>query len=115
MHIKMSVRLRHFTLMVLSMWPGGVLLLWPVPAKTERDFPVWEASRKAAEMAKTDWVQMVWSEVHRDYIIESAEGEIPEPVWPACTMTDLLIQGFADRVIDSEEHPYVRRLRGLAN
>jgi hypothetical protein len=38
-----------------------------------------------------------------------------EPIWPADrTLRDLLKLGFADKIIDTPEHPYVLQLRGLA-
>ena len=44
-----------------------------------------------------------------------AEGIKTEPNWPLdLSLGDLLRLGFADKIIDSPEHPYVMRLRGLA-
>ena len=51
---------------------------------------------------------------HRsDYQIETAEGIDHEPVWPDETFEELLKRGFDGKVIDNEDHPYVRRLRGI--
>ena len=58
---------------------------------------------------------MVWSEDEGDYQIETAEGIDHEPAWPDKTFEDLLKLGFDGKIIDSEEHPYVRRLRGLVD
>jgi hypothetical protein len=114
-HPRLAARLRPYTLRVVIS-QSGVIMLWPVPiTKGGRDLPVWQSYRKAAEMAQTEWISMVWSDEHRDYIITSAEGEIPEPVWPERTLSEFLIEGFADAVIDNEEHPYVRKVRGLVD
>jgi hypothetical protein len=113
-HPKVSVRLRNYVLRVICTYPGGLLMLWPVPMLgTGRDFPVWRSYDKAAKMAETEWVSMVWSSDHRDYIIERAEGELPEPDYGQRSLTEMLMEGFSDCVADNEEHPFMRRVRGL--
>jgi hypothetical protein len=58
----------------------------------------------------------VWNPDTRDYDVAVAEGINTEPTWQADkTLADLLKLGFGvDRIINSENHPYVLRLRGLA-
>ena len=70
------------TLVLTSTWPSGNVLIWPVPILGEREFPVWKSARAAYELARDQWVQMVWSEERNDYLIETAEGIDHEPVWP---------------------------------
>jgi hypothetical protein len=41
-------------------------------------------------------------------------GELSEPEWPDKPLTEILQIAFRDRIVDSENHPVVRRLRGLA-
>jgi hypothetical protein len=48
------------------------------------------------------------------YRIYRAEGDIPDPVWPDKPFPELLKLAFAKLVIDSPDHPIVRRLRGLS-
>jgi hypothetical protein len=48
------------------------------------------------------------------YRIYEAEGQLSAPVWPDKTLPELLKLGFKDRVVDSAEHPVVKRLRGLS-
>jgi hypothetical protein len=113
-HITVAPRIRRYSLRVICTHPGGILMLWPVPILgIGRDFPVWASYNKAAKMAETDWVSMVWSDEHRDYIIGPAEGELPEPDYGQRSLTEMLMEGFADGVVDNEEHPFMRRLRGL--
>ena len=113
MHPKLLPRLRRVTLVLTSTWPGGNVLIWPVPILGEREFRVWKSARAAYELAREQWVQMVWSEERTDYLIETAEGIEHEPTWPDKSFEALLKLAFDGKVIDSEEHPYVRRLRGL--
>ena len=84
-----------------------------MPILSEREFPVWKSARAAYELARDQWVQLVWAEDRSDYQLEIAEGIDHEPIWPEKAFGELLKLGFDGKVIDSEEHPYVRRLRGL--
>jgi hypothetical protein len=112
-HPKLAPRLRAVTLMVTYTWPAGGILLWPVPGPSDRDFPAWRSAREAAALAQTRWVQMVWNDSRGDYDVETAENIDKEPIFPDTTMSSILKIAFADRVIDNDEHPYVRRLRGI--
>ena len=78
-HPKLAPRLRKVTLVLTSTWPSGNILIWPVPILAEREFPVWKSARAAYELARDQWVQMVWSEDRSDYLIEIAEGIDHEP------------------------------------
>ena len=112
-HPKLAPRLRKVTLVLTCTWPSGNVLIWPVPILTEREFPAWKSARAAYELARDQWVQVVWSEERGDYQLEIAEGINHEPTWPEKDFGELLKLGFDGKVIDSEDHPYVRRLRGL--
>ena len=64
-------------------------------------------------MAQKSWTQIVWNDERSDYDVEIAEAIEKEPVWPDKSMGELLKLAFADKVIDNEDHPYVRQLRGV--
>ena len=50
------------------------------------------------------------------YRVLQAEGRLSEPEWPANkTLGELLEIAFGDRIIMAEDHPVVRRLRGLGD
>ena len=99
--------------MLTCTWPSSNVLIWPVPILGEREFPAWKSARAAYELALDQWVQMVWDEGRNDFLIEVAEGIKHEPTWPEKSFNELLKLAFDGKIIDSEEHPYVRRLRGL--
>jgi hypothetical protein len=113
MHPKLAPRLRKVTLSLVYTWPGGNILIWPVPILGDREFKVWKSARAAFELAQTQWVQIVWNEEKADYEVEVAERVDRQPAWPEKTFSELLKLAFADKVIDNEEHPYVLRLRGV--
>jgi hypothetical protein len=114
-HPKLAPHLRKVTLVLTSTWPSGNFLIWPVPILGERSLAAWKSARTAYELARDKWVLMVWSEEKNDYQVELAEPEgiKHEPVWPEKDFEELLKLGFDGKIIDNEEHPYVRRLRGL--
>ena len=39
-------------------------------------------------------------------------GQLSEPVWPDTQLPRLLETAFRDRVIDRDDHPIMKRLRG---
>jgi hypothetical protein len=114
-HPKLVQRIRRVTIALLYIWPGGTIQLWPVPIIGDSTLASWKSTRAAFELAQESWTQIVWNAERNDYDVETAEGIGTEPIWPGKTMSELLKLAFADKVIDSEEHPYVRQLRGISD
>ena len=112
-HPQIAPHLRPVTLALTSTWPSGNILIWPVPILGDRDFKVWKSARTAFELAREHWVQMAWNEFISDYQIETAEGIDHQPAWPTEAFEVLLKRAFDGKVIDNQDHPYVRRLRGI--
>jgi hypothetical protein len=102
-------------LLVTAISRQGVLMLWPIPLPDEggRRNAWAEAAREAAETAKQKWVRVVADMALGAYRIHLAEGDLPDPLWPAKTLAELLKLAFKGRIVDSIDHPVVRRLRGL--
>jgi hypothetical protein len=95
----------------------GVTILWPVrlPVADGRRINEWHRSAmEAAELAMTRWVRMKSNLALGAYETFEAAGVIPEPEWPDVTLAALLKIAFTDRLVDSLDHPVIRRLRGLA-
>jgi hypothetical protein len=108
-------RLRKVTIAVVYTWPGGTVSLWPVPMAEETRIACWKSARAAYELSKTQWVQLCWNADRRDYDVAVAEGINSKPMWPDdLDIKKLLKLGFADRIISSPEHDYVKQLRGVA-
>jgi hypothetical protein len=90
-----------------------VLFLWPLPVDSGRG--AWASSARAAfDLARKTWVRLIPDMALGGYRIYEARGEHPEPEWPDLTLKDILKVAFGSggRVIDSEDHPVVRRLQG---
>jgi hypothetical protein len=94
----------------------SVLSLWPLKLPTEEmRYNAWsETAREAAELAKSRWISMRADMSLGGYRIYKAEGLLSEPVWPDKSLNEILEIAFRDRIVDRENHPVVRRLRGLA-
>lgn|SRR5262249_38001591 len=108
-------RLRRVTIAAVYTWPGGIVLLWPVPMADESRIACWKSARAAYEMSKQQWVQLCWNSDRRDYDVAIAEGINSKPNWPEdLNISKLLKLGFADKIIGNPEHDYVKQLRGLA-
>jgi len=114
-HPKLIQQVRWVTIALLSIWPEGGIMLWPVPILGSRYLASAKSARAAFELSQEHWTQIVWNEGANDYNVETAENIDKEPVWPDKDFASLLKIGFADKVIDNEDHPYVRQLRGLAD
>jgi hypothetical protein len=114
---KLAPIIRYVTLAVVFLWPSSSLMIWPVPkleGGKRKDFPVWKSARVAYESSRDQWMQITWNELNRDYNVETAEKISVEPQWPTDkSFTDLLKLGFDGKIIDNEDHEYVRQLRGL--
>jgi hypothetical protein len=94
----------------------GVCFLWPVrlPSADGRQQEWHRSAREAAEMAVNRWVRTKANRSLGAYEIHVAEGVMAEPVWPDVDFAGLIKLAFRDRIVDSLEHPVVKRLRGLA-
>ena len=94
----------------------GSVLIWPVPLPSEdgRRNRWADTAHEAARLSKGHWVRLAADMSLGYYRIYRAEGDIPDPVWPDKPFPELLKLAFAKLVIDSPDHPIVRRLRGLS-
>jgi hypothetical protein len=110
-HPRLAPRLRFVDITLTCIWPGEGILLWPVPCSI--DFPAWKSERRAAELARDHWTQLVWNSERADHDVEIAENLDKDPVWPKESFSELLKLGFADHIVDNEEHAFVRGLRGI--
>jgi hypothetical protein len=104
------------TLLQLSMFKTNTPFIWPLTLPNEDNSlgRSWhESALKAREIAKSRWVKLVPDRTVGGYRVFAAEGKLPEPEWPTDkSFNELLEVAFDGRVITSEDHPLVRKLRG---
>jgi hypothetical protein len=91
-----------------------VVFLWPVrlPAPDGRVNEWHRAAQEAAERAMERWIRVTANMSLGAYEIIEAPGKFPDPEWPKYTFHELLRIGFRDRIINTFDHPVLKRLRG---
>jgi hypothetical protein len=94
----------------------NVKFLWPVmlPQPDGRPNEWNRSAAEAAEMAMTRWVRVKANMSLGAYEIYEAQSLMADPVWPEQPFQELLRIGFRDRLVNSLDHPLVKRLHGLA-
>lgn len=104
----------HITLYT-TMTRQGVLFLWPVrlPDPDGRHNEWSRVAREAAEMAVNTWLRLQPNMQLGAYEITLAQAAIAEPKWPELSFQEILRIAFRDRIITSDDHPVIKRLRGL--
>jgi len=93
----------------------NALLIWPVslPSEDGRRNAWTDTAQEAMRLAREHWVRLMPDMGLGAYRLYQAEGQLSDPVWPDKPFEELLEIAFRGRVIDSPDHPVVRRLRGL--
>lgn len=92
----------------------GVVFLWPVRLPgPDGKLDDWSRSAlEAARLARDGWVRVQANMSLGAYDVFQARGDIPDPDWPDAPLADLLRVGFKDKLIDTINHPVLRKLRG---
>jgi hypothetical protein len=92
----------------------GVLFMWPVrvPAADGRVNGWHLSAADAAERAMRNWVKIKANMGLGAYEISEAEGPIPDPNWPDLSYSAIYKIAFKDRLINRQDHPVLKRLRG---
>ncbi len=101
-------------LLVLTVTRSATPFLWPVrlPGPDGRIDSWSESALEAVKTAQTSWVRVSANMQLGAYdVVESLSYE-DEPVWPTESMKELLAVAFRGKLIDSLDHPVLRRLRG---
>jgi hypothetical protein len=98
----------------LAITRQGDVFLWPLklPGPDGRD-DHWSMSRRAAaEHAEKQWVRVVANMDAGMYDVHAAVSELDGPVWPDEGLATILRLAFKNHVIDSADHPVIKKLRG---
>jgi hypothetical protein len=102
-------------LLVPAISRQNALFIWPVslPGEDGRRNAWTDTAQEAMHLAREQWVRLMPDMGLGAYRIYRAEGQLSDPLWPDQPFEDLLELAFRGRVIDTHDHPVVRRLRGL--
>ena len=94
----------------------NVLFVWPIRLPgPDGKIDDWNRSAlEAAAMAETQWVRVASNMALGAYDVFTASADWPEPDWPDLPFNEILRIAFKGRVIESLDHPTLKRLRGEA-
>lgn len=96
----------------------GALFIWPcsLPLPDGRPNSWAESALEAAKLAETQWVRIVPNMGLGAYDVYTAQAAapLPEPEWSDLTLQQLIRLAFKGRLVDSLDHPAIRRLQGAA-
>jgi hypothetical protein len=98
----------------LAVTMQGKLFFWLVnrPPDETKEPDKWSRTpMEAARLAKDRWTHLYWDPEARQHRVETSDSTV-EPEWPDLPVRELLKVAFKDRVIDTLDHPVLRRLRG---
>jgi hypothetical protein len=108
-----------------EVWPATIytaitrqntLFMWPVrlPTADGRKSDWHRSALEGAELAMKQWIRVTANMNLGAYEFGVALNGLADPEWPTdINFKDALRVAFRDRIIDSEDHIVVRRLRGL--
>jgi hypothetical protein len=109
----MDLRGAFYAQLHLTVTRAGSVMLWPVKLPTGGAGNPWfESALKGAEMAKANWIRIFADAGQGQYRIMKALGDFDAPQFPEKTLSELLEIAFNGRVIDTADHPILRKLRG---
>ncbi len=84
----------------------------PLPGEDGTRNPWHESLAQAVEHAKLKWIRITANMHAGGYDVYEAEGELPEPEWPAHDIDALVQVAFRGKIITSLDHPVVQSLLG---
>ncbi len=98
----------------LGITQSGRVFITPVqmPGADGKLNPWHESRARAVSVAEKRWVRIIADQAFGGYRVRDANGHLPEPTWPKLSFNDLLKLAFRGRVINTLDHPVVRKLQG---
>lgn len=92
----------------------GVLFIWPIKLPTaDGKLDNWsQAAIEASKLAMDKWVRVVPNMNAGFYEVYTANKEIPGPIWPETPFEQLIEIAFKGKIIDTLDHPVLKKLRG---
>ena len=74
---------------------------------------LWATSMNdAIKRAENTWIRIESNMDSKQYTIFEANGDLGDPTWPEQTMGELIDEIFANKIISSPDHPYIKQLQG---
>ncbi len=92
------------------------MFLWPVPMPGPEDrWSSWlSAGQAVADLAEMVWIRVEIDSGEKQYRVATLDGrKLPEPTWSTLEYLDLIHATFHGRVINSADHPLIRKWGGM--
>ena len=100
-------------LLVLAVDQDGTVVLWPIRLPEDGRVDSWNAAAlEAAKRAMTEWIRLKPNQKIGRYDVTSAIDQSPVPKFPEISLREINKIAFANKLIDSWDHPVLKRLRG---
>jgi hypothetical protein len=98
----------------VGMTRQAVPFVWPIrlPGPDGRIDPWNRSALEAAGLAESRWVRVSSSQALGAYEVFEATANWPDPAWPDLPLNEILRIAFKGRVIETLDHPTLKRLRG---
>lgn len=92
----------------------GTVFFWPakMPRLGARPLAWHQSVHAAAGLAKTHWVRVRANMQRGAYDVQVAKSNLSDPQWPTMSFGDMFRLAFGGRLIDSLDHPVLKRLEG---
>jgi hypothetical protein len=92
----------------------GTVFLWPVKLpKHDGAANDWHRTAvEGSQHAQQHWIRLAANQGRGAYDVAIAQGKLAEPEWPDVSFRDLLEAGFKNLLIDTFDHPVLKKLRG---
>jgi hypothetical protein len=104
---------RNYRLVLAKSLRAVVPFIWPLPVPLDDMGRTWhESADSAARDAETQWIKVVADMTGGCYVAYPAAAELPQPEWPAESLSELILTAFRNQRIDSKAHPVIRRSNG---
>jgi hypothetical protein len=99
----------RYAVLYLAVSSTGRMFWWHIKMAANSRRNHWaESALKAIEIAKKKWIRVI--PAHEGYEVREAKAQMPKPQWPDMSREEVLHLAFADRVINTMEHPIAKRL-----
>lgn len=101
----------------LGIYTSGSIFLFPIPVDSSDDTSSlgrsWhESAERAVIEGRNGWVKIIADKKIQGYQIYKPEGQLRDPEWPSMTKQEIFDLAFREQVIQNEDHPIVKSLRG---
>jgi hypothetical protein len=103
------------TLLLIAINRQNVLFIWPIKQPDSRgNLDSWNRSASnIALVAEKNWIRVVPNSQLQGYDVFEAVANFNGPIWPNLSLREIIELAFKDKLINSLDHPAIKRLGGL--